>query len=303
LWWLAAALATWYLGRTLLGSEPPAFAAALLTAGGQGFVAMAGTPMSYVAGYAWGALLRALAVRWQLFGWRSRGGRWLAWGWLCGVAGIFYFTHVVLIGTAWVFGLRRTPLRHLVVATAAALAVPGAWYLVGHYAVGLRFQETTAQDLVGSLRRLLQIAIHSPLLLPGEAGDHSARALAGGYYYAVLAVAVAGTVMAAPRRRAWYLAVALCGLGPAFVLHMLPVTQRYGYLAFPAIHVAAAEGAWSLGRLARAWVARLAPALPLGASPAAWGWGALALLGAIQLAQANADLWGIYRFALAFGAP
>src|SRR5207245_2680664 len=83
------ARAAWDPGRVLLGREAPAFAAALRTAGGQGFVSMAGTPMSYAAGYAWGALLLALAIRWRLFGWHSRGGRWLTWGWLCGAAGTF----------------------------------------------------------------------------------------------------------------------------------------------------------------------------------------------------------------------
>ena len=41
----------------------PALVAALLTATGQGFVFMAGAPMSYAAGYAWGAILLALALR------------------------------------------------------------------------------------------------------------------------------------------------------------------------------------------------------------------------------------------------
>jgi hypothetical protein len=311
LFWLVASLATWYLAAALLGNGPAAYAAALLTATGQGFVFMAGTPMSYVAGYAWGAVLLALAARWRLFGWQSRATRWLIWGWLCGVAGLFYFTHIVLVGTAWVFGLRRVPIGHLVLYTAVALAIPGTWFLFGHYAIGLQFRETTAQDLAGSVRRLADIATHTPLLLPDAAGEHSVRALVGGYYYAVLALAAAGMVAAPPRRRAWYLAVALCGLGPAFVLHMIPVTQRYGYLAYPAIHVAAAEGAWRLGRECQRWLAAFATRVPVtllrGAySPASvgcWAYGALALVVVIQLVQANADLWRVYHFSLAFGAP
>ena len=58
---------------------------------------------------------------------------------MCGVAGTFYFTQVVLVGIAWVFGLRRAPLGHLVLSTAVALAMPGTWYVFGRYAAGLHF--------------------------------------------------------------------------------------------------------------------------------------------------------------------
>ena len=301
-WWLAAALATWYLAHTLLGREPVAFAAGALTASGQGFVFMAGTPMSYVAGYAWAAILLALAARWQLFGWRSSGTRWLMWGWVCGVSGLFYFTHVVTIAVAWVFGLRRTPLRSLAAATAVALAVPALWFLVGHYVVGLGFKDVTAQDLARSVRQLTATALATPLRLPAAAGDQSVHALVGGYYYLVLALALVGTATAAPRRRQWYLAVAVCGLGPAFILHMLPpphLTQRYGYLAYPAIHVAAAEGAWLAGR----WAWRIGRRFARLGDGRAWQVAVAAGLVLVQLVQANADLAGVYRFALAFGGP
>jgi len=303
--WLAAALATWYLAAQLLGNNRAAYTAGLLTACGQGFVFMAGTPMSYALGYAWEALLLALALRWRLFGWRSAPGRWLIWGWLCGVSGLFYFTHVVLLGTAWIFGLRRSRLPGLVAATAATLVVPALWFLVGRYAVGLAFNDETAQDLARSVRHLEATAVAAPLRLPAEAGITSVRALVGGYYYAVLGCAVVGVVAAPPRRRQWYLAVALCGLGPAFVLHGLPVTQRYGYLSYPAVHVAAVEGVLAIGRALANGVRRV----PWASRSSAWTRRAAwepALLGALALAQviqANADLVGMYRFALAFGAP
>jgi hypothetical protein len=267
---------------------------------------MAGTPMSYVAGYAWGAVLLALAARWQLFGWRSSGARWLLWGWLCGVSGLFYFTHVVLIGTAWLFGLRRVPAYRLVAATAAAMAIPGLWFLAGHYVIGLVFKDVTAQDLARSVRQLADTALTTPLRLPSEAGDQSVHALVGGYYYLVLLCAVVGVAAAAPRRRQWYLAAAICGLGPAFVLHMLPpphLTQRYGYLAYPAIHVAAAEGAWAAADLARRHARRLLGLASGGWLDRTWQVAALTALALTQLVQANADLVGIYRFALAFGGP
>lgn len=324
-WWWLASVATWYAARQLLGSGPAAFAAALLTAAGQGLVFMSSTPMSYVAGYAWGAMLLALAMRWRLLGWRSRTRDWAIWGWLCGVAGLFYFTHVVLAGTIWLFGLRRTPLRNLLVASALAFAVPGAWFLVGHQLLGLRFQETTAGDLFGQLRRLMEIGATTPLLLPSEGGHGSMRGLVGGFYYPLLALAAAGVLHASPRRRQWYIATTLCGLFPVLVLHMLPVTQRYGYLSYPGVHLAAVEGAWWLAGLAALAWTRARAGRPLHAdvnSPPAprdqvrlertavarWlngrlGWALLVALASLQIVQANADLLGIYRFALAFGGP
>ena len=311
--WLAAALATWYLARALLGAEAPAFLAALLAATGQGFAFLSSTPMSYVAGYAWGAVLLALACRWRLFG-RTSGGRcWLRWGWLCGVAGLFYFTHVVLLAVAWLFGARRAPARHLFAATAVAMALPVSWYLVGHHLVGLRFDDATAADLLGELRRLAGVAAHTPALLPSEAGHGAVRALVGGFSLPLLALAALGVALARPRRRAWYLAVALCGLAPALVLHMIPVTQRYGYLAYPAIYVAAAEGAWWLAartavrddRQANGAIGPVVgrPPSAVGRPPSAVPWALGALLALFQLIQANADVLGSYRFALAFGAP
>ena len=114
------------------------------------------------------------------------------------------------------------------------------------------------------------------------------RALAGGFPLPPLPLAIVGIVAARPERRRWYLAVLLCGLAPAMVLHHLPVTQRYGYLAFPAVYIAAVEGV--------TWIARLSPRAP-------WTVAGVTVLASIQLWQANADLWGVYRYALAFGAP
>jgi hypothetical protein len=294
LFWLAACLAVWYLGRVLLGSSELGLLAALLTACGQGFVFMASTPMSYVVGYAWWGLVLALAARWCLFGWAADGRRWLAWGVVCGVGGLVYFTHVVTLGAAWVFGGRRAPLGGMAAATTLALLVPAAWFLVGSGVIGLGFRETTANDLAGQARGLARLAVESPLLLPSAAGSGSLRALVGGFGPLVLALAAVGAALAAPRRRQWYVAVGVCGLVPVFILHMIPVTQRYGYLAYPAIYLAATEGLAWLARLASDGVRerrRLVMAVGAG------------VLVAAQLYQANADLLGDYRFALAFGAP
>ncbi len=313
--WYLAALATWYLALGLLGRHLPAYGAALLVALGQGFVAMVGTPMSYVAGYAWSPVLLALAHRWNLipdatYDRPSPGRRhWALWGWLAGVAGLFYFTNLVTLGALLLLGLPTARLRHLLLAAALTLAVPASWELAGRSLVGLQFQSTTAADLSSNVHGLLQTALARPLLLPSEAGGGSARALAGGFSSPTLPLAALGIVLATPRRRRWYLAVALCGLAPAMILHHLPVTQRYGYLAFPAIYIAAAEGAWRLA------VRLGAPAAGRGATPAEalsspshpsqrrWAVALLGLVALAQLVQANADLWGIHRFALAFGAP
>ena len=294
LFWLAACTAVWYLGRTLLGSDVLGFVAALLTACGQGFVFMSSTPMSYVAGYAWGALLLALAVRWSLFGWAAGWWRWLVWGGICGVSGLFYFTHVVTVGMAWLSGASRAPLRGLVPATALALFVPAAWFAIGSGAIGLRFQETTANDLFGQMRVLIRLAVTSPLLLPSAAGENAFRALMGGFNVPLLPLAALGVAVAAPRRRQWYVAVAACGLVPVLILHMIPVTQRYGYLSYPAIYLAATEACDWLSRQAarRIGLSRRAVLASL-AGP----------LVALQLFQANADLIGVYRFSIAFGGP
>jgi hypothetical protein len=91
------------------------------------------------------------------------------------------------------------------------------------------------------------------------------------------------------------------------ILHQVPATQRYGYLAFPAVYVAAAEGvSWLAGRASR-WTGLSRS--PGGSrsertallTPAAWTGAGLILLAAAQLVQANADLAGVYRFAVAFG--
>lgn len=294
LFWLSACVAMWYLGRVLLGTSALGFTAALLAACGQGFVFMSSSPMSYVAGYAWSALLLALMTRWRLFGWTSDWRRWIAWGFVCGASGLFYFTHVVTVGAAWIFGASRAPLRGLVPATAVALLVPAAWFAVGTNSIGLRFQETTANDLFGQVRVLLKLALTSPLVLPLAAGENAFRALLGGFNVPLLPLAALGVMVATPRRRQWYVAVAACGLIPVLILHMIPVTQRYGYLAYPAVYLAATEAcAW----LSREVAGRLAFR---GGAVFATLAGALV---AVQLFQANADLLGIYRFSVAFGGP
>ena len=71
-WWLAS-MAVWSLGRTFFGDGPRAIAAALLTAASQGLTYWSATPMSFVVGLAWFAILLALASHWRIAGWRSAG--------------------------------------------------------------------------------------------------------------------------------------------------------------------------------------------------------------------------------------
>jgi hypothetical protein len=315
--WLVAALATWDLGRRLLRVEPVAFGAAVLVAAGQGFVNLTGTPMSYVAGFAWMPVLLAVAVRWELTSTRSSLLRWAVWGWLCGVAGLFYLTHIVVLGVLWLLSARRAMVGRLLLATAIAFAVPVTWELYGRAFVGLQFEAGTAADLSANVMGLLRTAVAAPLTLPAEAGRGTTRALLGGFPLPLLPLAALGVLTAPAPRRTWYLAVAVCGLGPAMILHHLPATQRYGYLAFPAVALAAAEGVWWLARLLP-WLATASsgiagagrradrpPAASAGRHEVAvrWATAGLVVVGVAALLQANADLRGIYDFALAFGGP
>jgi hypothetical protein len=144
---------------------------------------------------------------------------------------------------------------------------------------------------------LLRTARAAPLTLPAEAGRGTTRALLGGFPLPLIALAALGVAVAPASRRTWYLVVAVCGLAPAMVLHHLPATQRYGYLAFPAVAVAAAEGVRWLTR------PRTIPLLA-GERPARIArLSAVVLVVLLAAGQAAADLWGWYAFALAFGGP
>jgi hypothetical protein len=259
--------------------------------------------MSYVAGYAWMAVLLALLLRWDLTSPTASVGRGALWGWICGVSGLFYFTHVAALAVLWLQGLGRTPWRALLVTTFAALAVPFSWELAGRALTTLQFDSGTAVDLTTNLAGLLRTALADPLSLPAEAGQGTTRALLGGFPFPLLPLAALGAATAPRSRRTWYLTVALCGLAPAMILHHLPATQRYGYLAFPAIALAAAEGLGWLA-LGRRPLSVSPPPVPVEPSlTARWVMASVLILGAVALFQANADLWGRYDFALAFGAP
>ena len=320
--WLVAALATWSLARRLLslppgelyapvrrttpvaplardpaGNESLAFGAALLVAAGQGFAGLAGAPMSYVAGFAWFPVLLALALRWGLPFGAARPPLWALWGWLCGAAALFYFTNVVALAALWLLALPRAPLRHLLLATAVALAVPASWELYGRAVLDLRFDSGTAADLGANVATLLRTARSAPLTLPAEAGRGTARALLGGFPLPLIALAALGVAVAPDSRRTWYLTIAVCGLAPAMVLHHLPATQRYGYLVYPAVALAAIEAIRWLTR------PRTIPLLAGERRARIAGLSAVAVVVLIAAGQAAADLWGWYAFALGFGAP
>ena len=78
--------------------------------------------------------------------------RWAVWGWLCGVAGLFYLTHIVVLGVLWLLSARRAMLGRLVLATALAFAVPVSWELYGRAFVGLRFEAGTGGRPLGQRR-------------------------------------------------------------------------------------------------------------------------------------------------------
>ena len=126
-WWLAS-LAVWSLGRTFFGNGPRAIAAALLTAASQGLTYWSATPMSFVVGLAWFAILLALASHWRIAGWAGATVRHrLAFGWLVGVTGLFYVVPQVALGWMGMFVLRRAAWWGVLFAAAMAVALSQLW--------------------------------------------------------------------------------------------------------------------------------------------------------------------------------
>ncbi|MGI8423233.1 MAG: hypothetical protein ACR2NO_03835 [Chloroflexota bacterium] len=93
----------------------------------------------------------------------------------------------------------------------------------------------------------------------------------------------------------------ICGASPAYILHHIPVTQRYAYLAYPAVYVAAVEGL----RLSASLLARLIshPAVSRHTARSILCVMLFVVMLAFQLLRANADVFGEYGFVLAYGGP
>ena len=308
-WWLAS-MAVWSLGRTFFGDGPRAIAAALLTATSQGLTYWSATPMPYLVGLAWFAILLAVATRWRIAGWSSAAVRHrLAFGWLVGVTGLFYVVPQVALGWMGMFVLRRAAWWVVLVAAAVAVALTRLWEVVGKIG-GLPFDPriNAAMGYVGfqpTLANWLEFWGQVPQPLLTDLSRHQLiGGLVGGFYYPLLFSSLVGIVVARPRRQQWYAAVLAAGLGAGVIasqITMAPFTPRYIYWVYPALYLAAAEGVWFLGRrvggAVTQWRSRDAAGRPTAGSWPIWiARGALATLVLFQIAVSLADVFGQHHF-------
>ena len=308
-WWLAS-LAVWSLGRTFFGNGPRAIAAALLTATSQGLTYWSATPMSYLVGLAWFAILLAVATRWRIAGWRGASARYrLAFGWLVGVTGLFYVVPQVVLGWMGMFVLRRTAWWGVLVAAVMAVALSRLWEVFGKIG-GLPFDPriNAAMGYIGfqtTLVNWLEFWEQGPQPLLIDLSRYQLiGGLVGGFYYPLLFASLVGIIVARPRRQQWYVALLAAGLGAGVVasqIHITPAASRYIYWVYPALYLAAAEGVWFLGRrvgeAVTQWWSRKAFGGPFTGSGQTWiARGALAALVLFQLAVSLADIFGQYHF-------
>ena len=303
-WWLAS-MAVWSLGRAFFGDGPRAFAAALLTATGQVLTYWSITPMSYLVGLTWFAILLAVATRWRIAGWGGAAVRHqLAFGWLVGVTGLFYVVPQVALGWMGMFVLRRAAWWGVLFAAAMAVALPRLWEVVGKIG-GLPFDPriNAAMGYVGfqpKLANWLEFWDQVPQPLLTDLSRYQLiGGLVGGFYYPLLLAGLVGIIVARPRRQQWYAAVLAAGLGAGVVasqVHANPLNPRFIYWVYPALHLAAAEGVWFLGRRVGGLVTQWRSRNAAGRWPIWIARGALTALVLFQLAVSLADVFGQYHF-------
>ena len=158
--WLGAALAMYWLGGRLLDSRLAAWTAGTLTATGQGFSFMVGTPVSTLLGFASVALLLAF-VEWAgllqpPFRWRD----WLHTGWLIAAVSLIYPVYLALLAFIWLYGLRRAPFVRLLGLGAVTLGLAQAWPIIGATVVGLQFDTTNSALLGAALHEWWSAILH-----------------------------------------------------------------------------------------------------------------------------------------------
>jgi len=302
-WWAAAAALFW-LVRQRWGDDALALGASFLVATAQGFVFMAGVPMSYLAAYSMLTLLLALAERLGAFTPRAGIGTWLWLGWGAGVASTLYFTQYVVLFSWWLYGLRRVPWRYLITATAVTFGISASWEFYGATLGGLGFATDNSSAVNaafgGWASRLGSswLGMLSYLRIAAVKGT-----LIGAFPYPWWGLAAVGFWLSSREDREWALSLLMAGLIPAILLLALLPIPRAAFYMYPAMAVLAARGALCLG----SQVTRGATAAGLGRGSVAFGVAATVIALALPAAVSSLDLLGTqwvntnFHFSTAFG--
>ena len=239
--WLGAALAMYWLGGRLLGNRLAAWTAGTLTATGQGFSYMVGTPVSTLLGFASVALVLAF-VEWvgllrPPFRWRD----WLHTGWLIAAVSLIYPVYLVLLAFIWLYGLRRAPFTRLLGLSALVLGLAQVWPLVGASVVGLDFDTTNSALLAQALNSWWSALLSGPrAFLNTMRHVASAGTIYAAFPGAMLLAAACGYVVAGPRVRRWTLALCLAAFVASVVFTITFAIPRTAFFAYPAIYLLAA---------------------------------------------------------------
>ena len=255
--WLGATLAMYWLGARLLGSRLAAWLAGTLTATGQGFSFMVGTPVSTLLGFASVAMILAF-VEWSgllrpPFRWRE----WLHTGWLIVVASLFYPVYLMLLAFIWLYGLRRAPFMRLLGHSAMTLSLSLAWLFYGSTVVGLEFDTANSALLLEALDLWRSALSRGPSALLNTI---RIVASAGTTYAAfpgvMLVVAAYGYLVGGQGIRRWALTLCLATLIAALFFTIRYAIPRTPFFAYPAIYLLAAAGIVHLAQVTVSWRSR-----------------------------------------------
>ena len=260
--WLGAALAMYWLGGRLLGNRLAAWTAGTLTATGQGFSFMVGTPVSTLLGFASLAAIVAF-VEWSgvlrpPFRWRD----WLHTGWLIAAVSLFYPIYLALLAFIWLYGLRRAPFTRLLGFSALVLALAQAWLYIGSIVVGLNFGTTNSAQITEALNTWGWLSSHGLHdFLKGLRTVASAGNTYGAFPGVMLLAAAFGYVVSGRRVRRWSLALCLATLASALFLTVLFPIPRLAFFAYPAIYLLATAGLVHVARETASWSTRGKPSV------------------------------------------
>ena len=258
--WLGATLSMYWLGGRLLGSRLAAWTAGTLTATGQGFSFMVGTPVSTLWGFASVAMILAF-VEWSgllrpPFRWRE----WLHTGWLIAAVSLLYPVYLGLLAFLWLYGLRRAPFMRLLGLSAVTLVLAQAWPLIGSTVLGLEFDVANSALLAEALHlwwsallRGLRDFLNTLRTVPSSGTIHAA-------FPGVLLLAAAyGYLVAGQRVRRWALALCLATLVSALLFTIRFAIPRTAFFAYPAIYLLAAAGLAHVAQATANWRSRGVP--------------------------------------------